>query len=300
MSAPTAIDPVCGMTVNTSTHLRTEYHGQTYYFCAPGCLAKFQADPERFLHPEPPPPPSAAEMDAIYTCPMHPEVRQKGPGACPLCGMALEPAMVTLDEGPNPELVDMSRRLWIAIAFGLPVMAYAMWTMVRGGHGAGGGLANWLQLAAATPVVCYAGAPFFVRAWQSVLNRSPSMFTLIGIGVGAAFGYSVVATIAPQVFPEGFRTHGAVEPYFDTAVVITALVLLGQVLEIRARSRTSAALKGLLGLAPKTARKVIGLMENDIAIADVHAGDTLRVRPGEKVPVDGVVLKGRTSIDESM
>jgi Cu+-exporting ATPase len=218
--------------------------------------------------------------------------------------MALEPAMVTLDEGPNPELVDMTRRLIVAIVFALPVMLFAMWQMlvpessplaVRSSP-----LANWLQLAAATPVVGYAGAPFFVRAWQSIVNRSPNMFTLIGIGIGAAYGYSVAATIAPQAFPDGFRTHGSVEPYFDTAVVITALVLLGQVLEIRARSRTSAALKGLLGLAPKTARKVIGLMENDIPIADVRVGDRLRVRPGEKVPVDGVVLKGRTSIDESM
>jgi Cu+-exporting ATPase len=300
MSVETAIDPVCGMTVKTSTHLRTDYDGHTYYFCAPGCLAKFQADPVRFLHPQPAALSSSGDMDAIYTCPMHPEVRQQGPGACPVCGMALEPAMVTLDEGPNPELVDMSRRLWIAIAFGLPVMAYAMWTMVAGSHAASSPLANWLQLAAATPVVCYAGAPFFVRAWQSIANRSPNMFTLIGIGVGSAFVYSVVATIAPQVFPEGFRMGGVVEPYFDTAVVITALVLLGQVLEIRARSRTSAALKGLLGLAPKTARKVIGLMENDIAIADVRVGDKLRVRPGEKVPVDGVVLKGRTAVDESM
>ena len=301
MPGETAIDPVCGMTVKTSTHLRTTYKGDTYYFCAPGCLAKFDADPETYLHPAPP---ATADMDAIYTCPMHPEVRQRGPGACPICGMALEPAMVTLDEGPNPELVDMTRRLIVAIIFAVPVMLFAMWQMLVPESSSlaarSSPLANWLQLAAATPVVCYAGAPFFVRAWQSIVNRSPNMFTLIGIGVGAAFGYSVVATIAPQVFPEGFRMHGGVEPYFDTAVVITALVLLGQVLEIRARSRTSAALKGLLGLAPNTARKVIGLMENDIPIADVHVGDRLRVRPGEKVPVDGVVLKGRTSIDESM
>jgi Cu+-exporting ATPase len=299
MPADTAIDPVCGMTVKTSTPLRTDYKGDTYYFCAPGCLARFQAEPEHFLHPQPAAAPTPADLDAIYTCPMHPEVRQKGPGACPFCGMALEPAMVTLDEGPNPELVDMSRRLWVSTVLGLPVMAYAMWTMAAGSH-ASSALANWLQLAAATPVVCYAGAPFFVRAWQSLVNRSPNMFTLIGIGVGAAYGYSLVATVAPQVFPDGFRMHGVVEPYFDTAVVITALVLLGQVLEIRARSRTSAALKGLLGLAPKTARKVIGLLENDIPVADVRVGDRLRVRPGERVPVDGVVLKGRTSIDESM
>jgi Cu+-exporting ATPase len=296
MPSETAIDPVCGMTVKTSTHLRTDYKGGTYYFCAPGCLTKFQADPERFLHPQPAAAPTPADMDAIYTCPMHPEVRQRGPGACPFCGMALEPATVTLDEGPNPELVDMSRRLWVAVFFSAPIFGLTMAQM----FGVRVSLPNWIQLALATPVVLWAGWPFFVRAWQSLVNRSPNMFTLIGIGVGAAYLYSAVATVAPQVFPEGFRMDGVVQPYFDTAVVITALVLLGQVLEIRARSRTSSALKGLLGLAPNTARKVIGLMENDIPIADVHVGDKLRVRPGEKVPVDGVVLKGRTSIDESM
>jgi len=268
MTSPTAIDPVCGMTVDTSTPLRAEHHGTTYYFCNPGCRAKFVANPDQYLDKAVAPEPhdrSTADPDAIYTCPMHPEVRQKGPGACPFCGMALEPATVTLDAGPNPELVDMLRRLAVAVGFGAPVMAYAMWTMVRPIPDAAHSLANWLQLAAATPVVCYAGAPFFARAWDSLVNRSPNMFTLIGMGVGAAYAYSVAATIAPGVFPEGFRMHGAVEPYFDTAVVITALVLLGQVLEIRARSRTSAALKGLLGLQPKTARRVLGLMENDVA-----------------------------------
>jgi Cu+-exporting ATPase len=217
--------------------------------------------------------------------------------------MALEPAVVTLDEGPNPELVDMTRRFWIAAGLGLPVMAFAMAEMIAGDavHRAiDMQLANWLQLALATPVVLWAGWPFFTRAWDSLLNRSPNMFTLIGVGVGAAYTYSAAATIAPGVFPEGFRMHGRVEPYFDTAVAITALVVLGQVLEIRARSRTSAALKGLLGLAPKTARKVLGLMENEIAIADVKVGDQLRVRPGERVPVDGAVLKGKSSVDESM
>ena len=297
-----AIDPVCGMTVDESSPLRAEHAGTTYFFCNPGCRAKFTANPGQYLGPSRPPEPMG-DPDAIYTCPMHPEVRQKGPGACPFCGMALEPAMVTLDEGPNHELIDMTRRFWIAAALGLPVMLFAMAQMLAPGavHGRVNlQLANWLQLALATPVVLWAGAPFFTRAWDSLVNRSPNMFTLIGVGVGAAYLYSIAATLAPQAFPDGFRMHGVVEPYFDTAVVITALVLLGQVLEIRARSRTSLALKGLLGLAPKTARKVIGLMENDIAIADVHVGDKLRVRPGEKIPVDGVVVKGRTSVDESM
>jgi Cu+-exporting ATPase len=304
------------MTVNTETPLHTDYKGDTYYFCNPGCLARFQADPRKYLQPKPssaghasaaphasaePHPAAPADMDAIYTCPMHPEIRQKGPGACPICGMALEPATVTLDDGPNPELVDMTRRFWIAAALGLPIMAFAMAQMIAPGLvPRSTGLTNGIQLVLATPVVLWAGWPFFERAWDSLVNGSPNMFTLIGAGVGAAYGYSAVATIAPGVFPEGFRMHGQVEPYFDTAVVITALVLLGQVLELRARSRTSAALKGLLGLAPKTARRVLGLMEDDVPIADVHVGDRLRVRPGEKVPVDGVVMKGRTSIDESM
>jgi P-type Cu+ transporter len=295
------IDPVCGMKVDPATRLRLDHRGTTYYFCAPSCLDRFRADPARYLGPPEDAP--AADPDAVYTCPMHPEVRQQGPGACPFCGMALEPAMVTLDEGPNPELIDMSRRLRVAVLLGVPVMAFAMAEMLAPDavHRAiDPQLANWMQLALATPVVLWAGWPFFTRAWGSLVNRSPNMFTLIGLGVGAAYAYSAAATIAPGIFPAGFRTHGRVEPYFDTAVVITALVLLGQVLEIRARSRTSDALKGLLGLAPKTARQVLGLMENDLAIADVQVGDLLRVRPGEKVPVDGIVTKGRTAVDESM
>ena len=299
------------MTVDPSSPLRWDYKGATYFFCSPGCQTKFQANPEVFLNRGDAPPPTMAELDAIYTCPMHPEVRQKGPGACPFCGMALEPAMVTLDDGPNLELIDMTRRFWIAAALGLPVMAFAMAEMIASDriHAAVDvRLADWIQLALATPVVLWTGWPFFTRAWDSIVNRSPNMFTLIGVGVGAAYGYSVAATVVPGIFPDGFRMHGPstslgagrVEPYFDTAVVITALVLLGQVLEIRARSRTSSALKGLLGLAPRTARKVLGLMENDVAIADVHVGDQLRVRPGERIPVDGVVLKGRTAVDESM
>jgi Cu+-exporting ATPase len=309
MESTLPIDPVCGMKVDPSTPLRMDHRGTTYYFCAPSCLERFKSNPATFLdragadragmHDAA----SASDPDAIYTCPMHPEVRQQGPGACPICGMALEPATVSLDEGPNPELIDMTRRFWIAAAFALPVMAFAMAEMLAPDavHRAiDPQLANWAQLALATPVVLWAGWPFFERAWDSIVNRSPNMFTLIGTGVGAAYAYSVAATIAPGLFPDGFRMHGRVEPYFDTAVVITALVLLGQVLEIRARSRTSAALKGLLGLAPKTARRVLGLIENDVPLADVHVGDLLRVRPGEKVPVDGVVLKGRTAVDESM
>jgi Cu+-exporting ATPase len=309
MTSTLPIDPVCGMQVDPATPLRTEYQGQTYYFCAKGCLERFRADPARYLEPSAETPP--ADPDAIYTCPMHPEVRQKGPGACPFCGMALEPAMVTLDEGPNVELIDMTRRFRVASILSLPIVMFAMSEMLAPDviHArVDMRLANWIQLALATPVVFYAGWPFFTRAWDSLKNRSPNMFTLIGVGVGAAYVYSAAATIVPGFFPEGFRMHGPstglgagrVEPYFDTAVVITALVLLGQVLEIRARSRTSAALKGLLGLAPRTARRVLGLMENDVAIADVHVGDLLRVRPGEKVPVDGTVTKGRSSIDESM
>jgi Cu+-exporting ATPase len=298
------IDPVCGMTVDPSSPLRYDYKGTTYFFCNPGCRTKFSANPEQYLAPSSAPEPMP-DPEAIYTCPMHPEIRQKGPGACPICGMALEPAVVTLDEGPNPELVDMTRRFWIAAALGFPVMAFAMAEMVAADavHGAVNvRVADWIQLALATPVVLWAGWPFFTRAWDSLVNRSPNRFTLIGLGVGAAYLYSAVATIVPGVFPEGFQMHpgGRVEPYFDTAVVITALVLLGQVLEIRARSRTSAALKGLLGLTPKTARKVLGLMENEIPIADVKVGDQLRVRPGERVPVDGVVVKGKSAVDESM
>jgi Cu+-exporting ATPase len=306
------IDPVCGMTVDPSSPLRYDYKGTTYFFCNPGCRTKFSANPEHYLDTSKAPEP-IGDPEAIYTCPMHPEIRQKGPGACPICGMALEPAVVTLDEGPNPELVDMTRRFWIAAALGFPVMAFAMTEMIAGDavHRAIDlRLADWIQLALATPVVLWAGWPFFTRAWDSLVNRSPNMFTLIGIGVGAAYLYSAVATIVPGVFPDGFRMHpsgpstalgaGRVEPYFDTAVMITALVLLGQVLEIRARSRTSAALKGLLGLTPKTARKVLGLMENEVPIADVKVGDQLRVRPGERVPVDGVVIKGKSAVDESM
>jgi Cu+-exporting ATPase len=245
----------------------------------------------------------AALTKVEYTCPMHPEVVREEPGACPICGMALEPRVVALEDAPNPELVDMTRRLWLALVLGAPVFVLTMADMVGGGalmRAIDMRTVNWAGLVLATPVVFGAGWPFFVRAWASLKYRSPNMFTLIAMGVGAAYLYSAVGTIAPDIFPEGFRVHGVVETYFDTAVVIIALVLLGQVLELRARARTSSALKHLLGLAPRTARVVRGNEEVDVPIAEVGVGDVLRVRPGEKVPVDGVVGDGHSAVDESM
>jgi P-type Cu+ transporter len=238
-----------------------------------------------------------------YTCPMHPEIVRSEPGNCPICGMALEPRTVTLEEQKNPELADMTRRFWSGVALGLPVFLLTMGDMVLG-MGLGGrvdlGMTNWIGLVCATPVVLWAGWPFFERGWASIVNRHANMFTLIALGVGAAYIFSVIATIAPQVFPEGFRVHGVVETYFDTSVVITVLVLLGQVLELRARGRTSAAIRHLLGMAPKTARVIRDGSETDLPIAHVQVGDILRIRPGEKVPVDGVVVEGRSAVDESM
>ena len=319
-----ARDPVCGMTVDRATAAATtELNGAVYYFCCTGCRTKFDADPDRYLKPSAAPVhlsghaqpltlhrsrlavPAVPAVPAgtMYVCPMDPEVRQPFPGPCPKCGMALEPETVTLDEGPNPELVAMQYRLRIGAIVGAPVFVLAMADMVIG-MGLGGRVdvarLNWLSLALATPVVWWAGWPFFHRGWASIVNRSPNMFTLIAMGVGAAYLYSAAATVVPQLFPDGFRMHGAVETYFDTAVVITVLVLLGQVLELRARSQTSTALKALLGLAPKTARRVLDGVDEDIPLAHVAAGDRLRVRPGEKIPVDGVVLEGSTSVDESM
>ncbi|HEX9214476.1 MAG TPA: heavy metal translocating P-type ATPase [Bradyrhizobium sp.] len=306
--APTKVrDPVCGMTVDpaTSKH-RFEHHGETFHFCSAGCRTKFAADPAKYLArkneeqkaPEP-------EMPAgtIYTCPMHPEIRQIGPGSCPICGMALEPELATLDSGPNPELADLTRRFWIGGALALPAVVLEM-----GGHLAGPHnwidptLSNWIQLAFATPVVVWAGWPFFVRGWQSLVTRNLNMFTLIAMGTGVAYVYSLIGTIAPQIFPATFRGHeGAVAVYFEAAAVITVLVLLGQVLELRARDATSGAIKALLQLAPKTARRVdADGSEHEVEIDSLHAGDHLRVRPGEKVPVDGVILEGRSSLDESL
>ena len=297
------LDPVCGMTIAPEDAVgHVEHGGKTYYFCSESCLDQFRADPRRFLDEKPrdaAPAPAGVE----YTCPMHPEIVRDEPGSCPICGMALEPRTVSLEDAPNPELIDMTRRFRVAAILGFPVFMLAMTDMVLG-PGIGGRVdlrvANWASLALATPVVLWGGWPFFVRGWASIVNRSPNMFTLIALGVGAAYAYSVAATVAPGWFPHGFRMHGVVEPYFDPAVVITALVLLGQVLELRARSRTSSAIKQLLGLAPRTARRVVGDREEDVPISSVLVGDVLRVRPGEKVPVDGVVTDGHSSVDESM
>ena len=246
---------------------------------------------------------TASAAAAKYTCPMHPEVVRDGPGACPLCGMALEPMIVTPEEPPNPELSNMTHRFWIAAALGLPVFIIAMVEMIAGAEALplARTASNWVQLACAAPVVLWAGWPFFQRGWASILNRSPNMFTLISLGVGAAFLYSLGATVAPGLFPAGFRmAEGGVEPYFDTAVVIVTLVLLGQVLELRARHRTGAALRSLLGLAPTVAHRVTVDAEEDVPLAHVQVGDMLRVRPGERIPVDGVVVSGHSTVDESM
>jgi len=301
------------------THIHA---GTTYYFCNPGCRKKFKADPDRYLsrpaeglitigpaRPRPAVPAPVASPLAPpgsrveYICPMHPEIVRDRPGACPKCGMALEPRTIRLDEGPNPELIDMTRRFRVSVSVGLPVVALATADLLFPGRLreiVSLPVSNWIQLLLSTPVVLWAGKPFFERGWASVVNRSLNMFTLIALGVGAAFLYSVAAAVVPGAFPEGFRVHGAVEPYFDTAVVITALVLLGQVLELRARSRTGSAIRALLGLAPKTARRLRDGREEDVPLDQVMPGDVLRVRPGEKVPVDGVVSDGRSSVDESM
>ncbi|HKZ53069.1 MAG TPA: heavy metal translocating P-type ATPase [Candidatus Acidoferrales bacterium] len=321
---------------------RYEHEGKTYYFCCPHCRDKFQAQPGNYLapslaalspattaagdytcpmHPEidEPKPGSCAKcgmalepatvapsrVKTEYTCPMHPEVVQDGPGSCPICGMALEPRTVTLEEEENPELVDMTRRFWIGVALTVPVLFLTMSDMIPGQpvqHAFAPRLLNWLQLALATPVVLWGGWPFFERGWASIVHRSLNMFTLIALGTGTAYFYSLIATIFPGLFPDSFRMHGG-EPavYFEAAAAITTLVLLGQVLELRARSRTSSALKALLGLAPKTARRLrAGGGEEDVPLDQVHVGDRLRVRPGEKIPVDGVVVEGSSSVDESM
>ncbi len=298
------MDPVCGMTVDpTTARAAATYQGQTFYFCCHSCQQRFQADPKQYLQPRgaESPAQSIRAADVEYFCPMDPEVVSNRPGSCPKCGMALQPRTVTLQEGPNPELSDMSRRFWLSLLFGSPVLLLAMLEMLLSRHLLEPTMANVLQTVLSTMVVLYCGAPFFVRAWISLVNRSPNMFTLIALGVGAAYLYSLVAVSLPQIFPLSVRQGGMVEPYFETAVAITLLVLLGQVLEIRARGRTSAALRELLGLTPKTARQVTPEgAEVDIPLERVQPGDLLRVRPGEKVPVDGVVTAGRSAVDESM
>jgi len=299
--ATTVKDPVCGMDVDpaTSTH-HARHDGSDFHFCSDGCRRRFSADPKRYLDPsshvaEPVP------AGTLYTCPMDPEIVQEGPGTCPICGMALEPMMPSLDEGENPELTDFRRRFWWSLPLSVATMTLAMLAMTPLLHGLSPDLRVWIELALATPVVLWAGWPFLQRWAQSIRNRSPNMWTLIGTGVLAAYGYSVVATIAPGLFPPSFQQHGHVGVYFEAAAVIISLTLLGQLMELRARAKTSAAIKALLGLAPKTARVLReDGHEEDVDITALQPGDRLRVRPGEKVPVDGTVLEGRSSIDESM
>lgn len=306
----TEIDPVCGMTVQPKMAAGSHVHeGKTYFFCSTGCLAKFQADPASYLVPPSQRKPQIVTAPAgatiEYICPMDPEVLEYKPGACPICGMALEPKVVSLDEGPNPELRDMTRRFWISLGPAALVMVLAMAHMIPGdpfGAAGRGSLLNWIQWALATPVVLWGGRPFFERGWASVVNRATNMFTLIALGTGAAYAYSTVATMAPGLLPPSFHLHdGSVAVYFEAAAMITVLVLLGQVLELRARSQTTSAMKALLGLAPKTARRVgTDGSEKDIPLEAVQVGDRLRVRPGERVPVDGLVVEGTTAVDESM
>jgi len=335
------VDPVCGMTIDPADAVgHVEHRGRTYYFCNQSCMERFQADPERFLDSgrvgdaDPP-----VDLEREYTCPMDPDVRQKGPGACPrcgmalepvdiapvtktewtcpmhpeivrdgpgacpICGMALEPRTVTLEEA-NPELDDMTRRFWRSLWLTVPIVGFMIAELLPGQplhRLMPPGARNWIELTLATPVVLWGGWPFFERGWASIVNRHLNMFTLIALGVGAAYGYSVAATLAPGLFPDSFRMMGEVAVYFEPASVIVVLVLLGQVLELRARSHTSAAIRNLLGLAPKTARRIdADGTERDVALDQVHAGDRLRVRPGERLPVDGVVLEGSSAVDESM
>ena len=325
-AGPPLRDPVCGMAVDPATAVHTEHEGRRFFFCSSGCKAKFVADPHRYAssagqndalsaddrpHTRPHPhgnpanqKAASASMDVIWTCPMHPEIRRAAPGSCPICGMALEPLVATADLGLSPELADMTRRFWIGLALALPVFLLEMGAHLVPAlhHLVPMRVSVWIQFVLATPVVLWAGWPFFERGWASLANRNLNMFTLIAMGTGVAWVYSVVATLAPHLFPRAFRTaDGAVPVYFEAAAVITVLVLLGQVLELRAREQTSGAIRALLDLAPKTARR-IGRdgREEDVPIDAVAIGDRLRIRPGETVPVDGVVEEGRSSIDESM
>ncbi len=300
-------DPVCGMTVTAASGHQLEHEGRSWYFCSAACLAKFAAHPSAYLDkpttaPIPETKPAIADGQAgatVYTCPMHPEIRQDHPGNCPICGMTLEPVMPSLDEDENPELQSFTRRFWWTLPLTVVVTVLAM-----AGHQLGWfdmATQSWIELVLTVPVVLWAGWPFFVRGAQSVMHRSPNMWTLIGLGTGAAFVYSVVATVAPGVFPDSFISMGRVAVYFEAAAVIISLTLLGQMLELKARSQTSAAIKSLLGLAPRTARRIrADGTEEDVPLSHVHVGDSLRVRPGEKVPVDGVVTEGSSAVDESM
>jgi P-type Cu+ transporter len=294
------LDPVCGMTVDPHTaKYRADYRGHTYYFCSAGCRTKFVAHPQRYLGERQP---ASVPEGTIYTCPMHPEIRQVGPGSCPICGMALEPEIAGSETGPNPELVDMTRRFWIGLVLTLPVFILEMGAHIAGAHNwVDPTLSNYVQFAFATPVVLWAGWTFFVRGWRSLVTRNLNMFTLIAMGTGVAYLYSLAATFAPGIFPQAFRGHGAPAAYFEAASVITVLVLMGQVLELRARETTSGAIRALLDLAPKTARRIKDDgSDEDVSLDAVQVGDRLRVRPGEKVPTDGILLEGRSALDESM
>ena len=320
-SEPKITDPVCGMTVDPrSAKHRAEHEGETYLFCGAGCLEKFKAEPARYIaasqahdHTGPDvrsetgrarePATPSARTRVQYTCPMHPEIVRDGPGACPICGMALEPMTVSLEQETSPELIDMTRRFWVGTVLTVPLLVLAMGEFIPGVEGLfPAGWSTWIELILATPVILWAGLPFFERGWRSVVSRHLNMFTLIALGVGAAYAYSVVATVAPGLFPATFRDPaGEVAVYFEAGAVITVLVLLGQVLELRARERTSGALRSLLDLAPKMARRLKeDGSDEEVSLDLVQKGDRLRVRPGEKVPVDGEVLDGHSSIDESM
>lgn len=299
-AAGSHLDPVCGMKVDPATashHL--EFAGENYYFCSKRCLEKFGIDPDKYLHPKKSGSTDEMLEGVIYTCPMHPEIRQSGPGTCPICGMALEPETPSLVEEENPELRDFSRRFWWTLPLSVIVLIVAMF-----GHylpWLSATTRTWVELILSAPVVLWAGWPFFVRWAQSIRNRSPNMWTLIGTGIAAAFGYSLVATLAPGLFPASFEEHGRIGVYFEAAAVIVSLTLVGQLLELKARSKTSAAIKALLNLAPKTARRLDESgNDEDVPLDQIVSGDRLRVRPGEKVPVDGTVLEGRSNIDESM
>ena len=307
------LDPVCGMTVDPDHAAGSfEYKGTTYYFCSTHCLHRFRENPESFLTTAAPQPVGItrtakappAKAGQKYTCPMHPEIIRDGPGSCPICGMALEPLTVSLEEEENHELKDMTRRFWIAVVLTIPVFVLGMSDLIPGQplqQLVPMSTLQWIQLILASPVVLWAGWPFFERAWQSIVNRSLNMFTLIGLGVGVGYVFSVIAVLVPGVFPASFRDeHGNVPVYFEAAAVIVTLVLLGQVLELRARSQTGNAIRELLGLAPKTARRIAHGHEEDVPLEHVGVGDLLRVRPGEKVPVDGVVVEGSSNVDESM
>jgi len=303
-AATTVLDPVCGMTVDPATaENKLDHDGANFFFCSPHCREKFAADPAKYVTPRPAP--QETHDDATYTCPMHPQIRQKGPGNCPICGMALEPETATAETGPNPELVDFTRRFWIGTALTIPLVIYEMAV-----HFPGVGLhgiiapktALWIQLILATPVVLWAGWPLLERGWLSFVRRKLNMFSLIGLGTATAYVFSLIATLVPDIFPAGFRNaEGIVAVYYEAAAVITVLVLLGQVLELRAREQTGGAIRALLNLAPKTARRIRPTGDDEeIALSEVHVGDRLRVRPGDGVPVDGEVLEGRSAVDESM